>query len=330
MISGGVSIEGKPQSAKNIASNAITAVGKAVKKASSVSAGNLDYVKMMNNPYLTVKITTPPSIAGEPTVLTAALANDFGFNLSNRWNNLVPISSLPFVGDIGQGVSGVLTAIGGATQLSIESLWMTSASWTGSEIPTFPVSLALLNYTANAHLISKFLAIAKGTLPPALAYDASRAGALEGGFEKIQEGQEWLGSTVDNVITTGGMFLTGDLFGDDKLTKEQWLSQHEFMQNLSDTISHTTQWAVAAPCNYGLQPDRNESGAAFTPKPNTTFALQIGQWFSASKLLINSVNVRLSKEIAPNGTPLVMYLDVVFRPYRSITFPELSSYFKIK
>lgn len=287
-------------------------------------AGNLEYVKMLKNPYLTARITTPNT-----DIITGALSEDFGFNLGNKWSPLVPMSSLPLIGDIGQGVAGVLTATAGATQLSFESLWMTSASWTGSEMPTFPVSLAFLNYTSSAHIISKMLGVASGALTPSISYDAKQAGVAEDAFNTITGLQETVSSGAVNMISSVGAWAES-LMTKKEVSAEDYLSSHSFFQNIATALNHSSQWAIAAPCNYGLEPDTNLGNAAYKPKKNTTFALEIGKWFKANQLLINSIGVRFSKEVAPNGSPLIMHLDVNFRPYRNITYKKFCSYFNVK
>jgi hypothetical protein len=278
--------------------------------------GNLEYVKMLNNPKLTVKIITP-----KRGVVTSALSSDFGFSLGNNWSSLVPLSSLPLVSDIGQGVAGVLTAIAGATQVSLESLWMTSASWTGSRIPTFPVTLAFLNYTKQADSIYQMLALAEGALPPDIAYNSGLGGEAAEFIEGINSLQEDVSAGAVSLMSNVGGFFSGQ-------DADEWMSKHKFMQNFADTLKHTSQWGVGAPCNYGLQPDPTASNSAFMPKPETTFALEIGNWFSANNLLIQDVNMTFSKEITPDGNPLILYMTVTFRPYRNISFKEFLAYFK--
>ena len=278
--------------------------------------GNLEYVKMLNNPKLTVKIITP-----KRGVVTSALSSDFGFSLGNNWSSLVPLSSLPLVSDIGQGVAGVFTAIAGATQVSLESLWMTSASWTGSKIPTFPVTLAFLNYTEQADSIYQMLALAEGALPPDIAYNSSLGGEATDFLEGMTALQEDVSSGAVSLLSNVGGFFSGQ-------DADEWMSKHKFMQNFADTLKHTSQWGVGAPCNYGLQPDPNSGNSAFMPKPETTFALEIGNWFAANNLLIQDVNMTFSKEITPDGNPLILYMTVTFRPYRNISFKEFLAYFK--
>lgn len=287
--------------------------------------GNLEYVKMLNNPLLTVRIVPP----GGYEVIYGALSGDFGVSLGNKWNPLVPLSSLPLVGDIGQGISGILTATAGAAQLSIESLWMSSATWSGSDMPTFPISMVLLNYTSTADLRSKMLGLAKGALPPALSYDSSKAGAGEAVVSAINSFQENLGSWGKGALGWVGSTLSNFNKPEaEKVNSEEWLSQHAFAQNVATVLDHTSQWAVAAPCYYGLKPDSNSSEAAYKPKPGTTYTLRIGNWFEAPQLLLDKMQVGFSREIAPNGKPLVMKLDATFRPYRNITYPEFAEYFK--
>lgn len=290
-------------------------------------AGNLEYVKMLRNPALTVKITAPnPNRIPNKGVITAALASDFGFSLGNKWTSLVPMSSLPLVGDIGQGVAGVATALVGATQLSIESLWMTSASWTGSKVPIFPVKLAFLKYSANVDLIQTMLDIAEGTLSPDISYDPNQAGDAAELVAGVQGVVSDVTTGFVNLVSSTGAGISNFVSGESD-SPEQWLAKHKIVQNVGNALKHSSQWAVGAPCNYGLQVNEDVDGSAFKPKPYTTFALRIGNWFEANQLLIDDVSISFSKETSPDGTPLILYMDVTFRPYRNITFKEFSKYF---
>jgi len=75
---------------------------------------------------------------------------------------------------------------------------------------------------------------------------------------------------------------------------------------------------IGAPLGY--LPTANNSARG-------TLALQIGQWFRATNLIMRSVDFTFSSEISTDGFPLYAVGSVVLEPWRSITFEEFSAYF---
>ena len=295
---------------------------KSVFKSSGVE-GNLEYVKMLQEQKLTVRITTPYR-----GIVKGGLDGDFGFSLGNQWNQLASIKDIPLIGDISQNALAVVGAMAGATQASMESLWMTSASWAGYQMPVFKVSMTFLNYSSQVRFFDDMLRLAEGMLPPGLSYDMSNAGrfgkllkdtqtTLGGAAHKLLEStQDWESQESKN---------TEGLFGIANQIRESGI----FSDMAAMLEKGIEQAGVAAPMNYGLGVSDNSKSAIFIPKPGTTFTLNIGNWFEANNLLMNVGSMNFSKETTRNGSPLLMKISLEFRPYRNISFKEFANFFKL-
>lgn len=56
--------------------------------------------------------------------------------------------------------------------------------------------------------------------------------------------------------------------------------------------------------------------------------IKIGTWFDAPYQILRQVNPTFSKEVTPDGRPLYAKVNVVFEPYRMISYNEFKSYFR--
>ena len=61
--------------------------------------------------------------------------------------------------------------------------------------------------------------------------------------------------------------------------------------------------------------------------PKGLMNLQIGTWFKATKQVLISADFDFSKEVAEDGTPLIVSGKLTFEPYRAITHTEMMNYF---
>lgn len=278
----------------------------------SSNVGNLEIDKMMHNPNLTVQIGIgrgAGTIAKDPyTYITGALIGDLGFNLANTWTSLVPLNSIPLASDIASGVGAVFGSLLGASQMSLESLYMTSASWKGCEIPKIPLQVAFVNYSPDKNCFKELLELSKGALPPDKSYNSAHAG-------KLSDIAEWP-EKLANLAA-------------DKIEQTELIQDYETKQKLANTIKSMAKIGQEAPLGYGLEPGENEEDF-FVPKKGTTFQVRIGSWFHAADppLIMESINMQVSKETLPNGLPIYAIANLVFRPYRQISWIEFQRYFK--
>lgn len=302
VLSGGIS---------KVASNVIN---NSAKKMTGV-AGNLEYVKMLNNDLLTVRVITPYR-----NIIKAAMGDDFSFSLGNHWNPLVSINSIPILGDLSQGALATAGAIAGATQASMESLWMTSASWSGYEMPKFKIDMTFLNYSSQVNFFNDMLSLAEGMLPPELDYDTSKAGDMA---DVLTKTQDFLGNVASSLVEKATEFEEKDGFLQPLRDSGILSKQARLLE------AGVKQIGVSAPMGYGLMESTNyRADTVFKPKPNTTFGLRIGNWFEASNLLMETGDIRFSKEVTPSGSPVLLTVGLVFRPYRNISFKEFAGWFR--
>lgn len=105
----------------------------------------------------------------------------------------------------------------------------------------------------------------------------------------------------------------------------------EFVEPLYQTVFPTLGEGgvfLRAPFGYSVDGKGNASG---------TFAVQLGQWFRATRQVMTSVSFTYSQEMVPlNGSPtqeptqfapLFARGSISFEPYRDITFREFQGYF---
>lgn len=276
---------------------------------------NLEYVKMLNNSNLTVRIVCPD---GE--TVTSALTGDFSFGLANKWTQLASLQGIPLLGELGQSVLNFGAALANASQGALESLWMTSATWTGSEVPRFSVQLTFINYSKSASFIDLMLRLARGAL-------------IEDAYVSVDENGEATSKAGDAkgiVEGIASLFTSANDKIAEFLEDNETLSQFNITQNIANVLKKSNKFGIRSPWGFGLTSDGN-AGDIFSPLPNTTYVLKIGNWFEANNLLIDGIsNISFSKEVSPSGNPLSMSMTVTFRPYQNITYKTFSSYFKIK
>ena len=292
--------------------------------------GNLELDKLRNNELLNVKITK----AGEPT-LKAIMNGDFGYSLGNQWSPIASISQIPIIGDLANQFANLALSVAGGTQIRFESTWMTAATWGGSNLPEFNIPLMFIRYSPDENPVDYQLFFARGALPPEDSYDLEKAGLLNasiGGYSIAQASND-LKSTVTNVFNNSiSSFNAKTEDEKEKLKDNESSAQKEaYNQNsaLGNMVSNMlTNIGQAAPLYYGLQMNTSEAGQVYKPLEGTTYTLRIGNWFSASDLLISSISpVVYSKEVTPDGTPLFCTMNVTFRPYKMISYKEFESYF---
>lgn len=287
--------------------------------------GNLEYVKMLTKNKLTVRIACPNPKGGQPIIVKSGMGSDFSFSLGNEWVELAPLNGVPIIGDVGQNIASLAQATTGASQGSLEALWMTSASWKGCQLPKFSVSLSFLNYSRSASFMNNLYLLARGALPKG-AY------ATVGSDGSVSSNAGDLTDIVNAVV--GGIDKVNNFFADQlsKIGDEEGSESafHNLAQDVANTLKNSKYYGTQAPLGYGLTSAKDDGYSMFTPLPGTTYALEVGNWFSAPSLLIESISPTFSKETVHSGNPLLMTINVVLRPHRKIAIEEFWKYFKLK
>lgn len=276
--------------------------------------------KVLSNSLISGMLTLPVKEEGTYKTYTVPfyLENEFSFSLGNNWNQLVDTSMTSALNSLyNLGAS----AFNQGTQVTFQSKYLSAASWNGSEIPKFSLSLTFVATRRSINPASIIRALA-GTCLPNDIKDSQVS-------EATQKFIEGTASNVENI----GQSIT-DVTG--------WSSASTGARTIANGIRHA---GIAAPLNYGLISD-DSTGNALVPMENTTLTLQIGQWFVADNLIVESLsNIQLSKEVvAPPlnydtantqyernnsiyGFPLYAKCSLILRPYTYITYDEFYEYF---
>jgi hypothetical protein len=75
------------------------------------------------------------------------------------------------------------------------------------------------------------------------------------------------------------------------------------------------------------EPDEAEDYWSNGGRLQGTWTVQVGKWFKAPKLVLNSVSVNFSQQCAPNGKPLFAEAQLVFETWRLPKADELERFF---
>lgn len=281
-----------------------------------ISTSNLEIDKLLKNDYLNVKISIP----GKKT-LRAIMTGNFGFSLGNTWNNLASIDAIPFMDTIGS-VANIAASIMGGSQVSLQSLWMTSAAWNGSEMPMFQLPIVIPTYSRQINPLDSLLFLAQGTLPPTNSYDWSHAT----NNEELNQLFKDLQSNISQGAASFGDFIS--TIGSDTSTMEIKESEAGYTYK-TETGKYfgtmTRNMFLEAPLGYGLL---SQGNTLVEPKPGTTYTIQVGKWFRASELVISNISgISFSKECVTGGLPLLLEATVSFRPYQLPSYDTFKRYF---
>lgn len=86
----------------------------------------------------------------------------------------------------------------------------------------------------------------------------------------------------------------------------------------------------------GVYPDINKGGLFNPPLGYNTstsnsgkVVVKIGRWFYAERMVIEDVNFTYSKEVNREGKPLYAMGSVTVRPFRTISYKEFKSWFRM-
>ena len=295
----------------------------------SAVTSNLELDKLIRNDYLNVKISLTGSDKSTTTI-RAIPRGEFGFTLGNKWNSLVDFNSIPGLDMVG-GLANVALALTGGTQASMQSLWMTTASWGGSEIPNFQLNLTIPTYSRQMNPLNCLLFLARGALPPSNSYNwgSLTDGELSQSLSNLQSGATQGAASFGDFMSS--MLSSGDLSSAETKKSE---GGYNYKTNLGNTMGKMMQnMFLEAPLGYGLSSRGDSNGNQnsvdlLTPKENTTFTIQVGKWFRARNLVINSISpISFSPECVSGGMPLYLDLGVSFRPYKLPTYQDFKEYF---
>ena len=237
------------------------------------------------NDALTGTITLPvylQTIMGQdtstdkPTICTIPfhLENNFSFSLGNKWQPLVPTDILE---DFSYLVNGLqLVGDNPGSQISFMSKQMQLAMWQGSEQPEFSVDMTFVCTERYNNPVNIIMAICESALPRDM---------VESKNQKTVQAKNGAADSVESVGAFAEQHF-GDVGQKIKLGS----------QKVADGIRNT---GLMAPLFYSAKFEDGQSVASDA----CTLTLQIGRWFRASKLIVNSIsNIEFSKEVVAPPT----------------------------
>lgn len=290
--------------------------------------------EILNNEYVSGTLTIPMNIDNVKQFRTIPfyLTGNFNFSLSNEWTPYVKPEFLSTINNLVNGISILSNSGAGKqhSQIALISKEMASVIWSGSEIPRFTIDTTFVCTQRRYNPVDIIKHLSASCLPAELddsnTYD-----------EFVKRREEFATGVAKAVPKAGG--AVGKMFGIDNtedLTKTGNM--------IGDVIRKV---GMAAPFGFGYQ-------ANMQPIEYTTCMLQVGQWFKADNLVVESLgNIEFSKEVIsefkpingnyPNdvykgnsdnggsidyGFPLYVRCTITLRPITYITPKEFNSYFE--
>lgn len=293
--------------------------------------------KVLKSKTISCSITLPDPVWDgtnlTPNTITIPfyMSEDFGFGLSNEWSQLVNQDAAFETFKFGLDAMG---AFSGQSQVSLQSQAMSSATWKGSKFDGFNLGNCL------------FVCTNRNIDPSALIYKLCKA-CLPTKHSDFK-GNASSGLAVGKEVAKGAADLAGGLVN--------LLTLDSFKQAVSEGVTKSKDLiedvGMIAPFGYGLNIDKTENGGTVvSPIKGTTVTLNIGDWFCATDLVVNSISaIKFSKELIappradvkkgandlydpePTGTnygfPLYASCSISLKPYCMIDVKTFSKYFK--
>lgn len=289
--------------------------------------------RIMQKNVLTCSITIPNSYKEDNNDIIVStrtfpffLDSDFGFSLNNEWQKLHSgLENLPAL----QGFANMMSAVNSQAQVTFQSQSMSSLSWNGSTFSGFDLSCLFLCTNRRINPVVAINELSRACLPVRLEDYAGDKPVV------LDKGQQWANMAVDGIA---GMLNNVVKDEHKKAVSEAAQTAHNFVNDVG----------LVAPLGYGIMLNSGE-GHALQPIPGTTLSFQIGDWFRATDLVVESISsVQFSKElIAPAinepsgkndlykpksynndyGFPLYAKCNIRLKPYTLVDYHTFNGYF---
>lgn len=266
------------------------------------------------------------------------MKDNFSFSLKNEWGEMLNISELQLFNN---GLNMFLSLMN-ASQMTLQSKAMSAVSWQGSSVPEFSINTVFVCVSREYNPIEIIKVLSASCLPN-LFNDAT-----DPNYDEIIKKQNEIAGNV-NSLTVGTLGVGADVaraVGQEKVAK----AIDDNKKSIGDSFErYIKQIGMVAPLEFGLK------DGGLEPKENSTLSLTIGDWFTASNLVVSGIsNITFSKEvIAPissankNGStdtykgnvtneenkfgfPVYVECTITFRPFSLVTADEFISYFVTK
>ena len=250
--------------------------------------------KILKSPAVTASITMPMqklandgnSIISQTVTIPFYMQDDFSCgDLQNKWSDVLSFDSFE---RFGQLLNGIVGGMSGSANIAIQSELMSLKSWKGSTFSGFNVNCLFVSTRRSIVPPEIITTLASSALPTKLKGDNT---ALAGA-----------GAVMDQVGTwvEMGINFIGDAISDSLQNQKHKDAVSKATTSASATAKNAlTDVGMVAPLHYGYNLTTDpSSGSEPGPIPNTTLTLQIGDWFRASELIVESIsNIQYSKEV---------------------------------
>lgn len=253
--------------------------------------------EILLNQLFSAMVTIPVLIGSDYVPYTIPIFNveDFSFSVGNEWQPLIDTSGANML----TGLINVASAITNDTQVSMQSRAMASASWKNSKTPHFSLSCVFVSTQRSFNPIDPILALCSAVFPNVIGTAGNNG--LAASVQKTMQTGASIAIDFSNKVST----TVNELFG----TKIPVVSDEDKKQ-VNQMIS---AGVMTAPLNYKLTMDNGK----LEPGVNSTCALRVGNWFRATKLLVEDIsNITFSKEII---APMAQYSALP----KGVVHPEL-------
>ena len=261
--------------------------------------------KILGEEAVTASITMPiqqlspdgQTLMSQTVTIPFYMENDFSIGqLTNKWSDLVDMNNLEIVSKFLNMMVGPTT---GSAQVAMQSEAMSTKVWQGSDFSGFTVNCLFIATNRRINPTKIIRTLASSTLPTKAKGDST--GTVEDAMVITKASINWV---VDKAVSLGNFVIGGadalvshitkDGF-DEAAAKEKLAKAGQVAKDAVEEVG------MVAPLHYGIESDGN--GRAFKPINGTTLTLQVGNYFRATELLVQSIGgITFSKEvIAPKA-----------------------------
>lgn len=255
--------------------------------------------RILSRPAITCSVTMPvqkengDQVDSITSTLPFYMTDDFGFSLSNEWASMLSDNGINTFSKLLNAVN--LFNQDKQTQVTTQSKAMTAKVWQGSKFDGFNINCLFLatNRSVNPLLIVKILAAA--CLP-----SVAKTNTALNSVREMAHGATGVTKGVVGAVVDGAKSFMSDANNKKKADtmKGKVDDTIDKMDSLIDSMG------MSAPLHYGLELVTKDGGGYtgdVKPIDKTTLTLQIGDYFRADNLVVQSLsNVKFSKElIAP-------------------------------
>ena len=232
------------------------------------------------------------------TTIPFYMSNDFSLGtLSNTWSDLIDMNG----GNAFTDFLNRIQVFQNESQVTMQSEAMSSKVWKGSKFSGFTVECLFVSTRRKLNPSKIIRLLAAACLPDKLRSGESTTAqgmdAVKNGFNAVIEG----GAGFINTALDGVSVVSKALAGRDEQGNQRPGIDVTNAKNAVTFTSRAIQSMVqdigmVAPLYYGIK--KRENSTTLAPLANTTLTLQIGDWFRADELLVESIsNITFSKEV---------------------------------